>query len=282
MDISHLKTFLEIYKTRHFRKSAEKLFITQSAASARIKLLEDRLGVALFTRDKRNIEPTPAAHRFFKYAEMVVTGWDQAKQVVALPDEYELSISIACMADIWHLFLKNWIVEIKDQRPEFAFNLMINQSHDVSDLLINGALDLGFVFEPIQLPSIEAHEVLEFEIKLFSTTPNQTPEQALDKNYIKIDWGVSFEYEYSQEYKDQAISNVRTNYGLMAIDIMKDNGGAAYLPDLSPLKNDPALPLYEVENAFIFKRKLYALYRKDTEVHENIAEIINTIKTIIA
>lgn len=282
MDISHLKTFLEIYKTRHFRKSAEKLFITQSAASARIKLLEERLGVKLFTRDKRNIEPTPAAHRFYKYAEMVVTGWDQAKQVVALPDEYALSITIACMADIWHLFLKNWIVKIKDQRPEFAFNLMINQSNDISELLINGALDLGFVFEPIQLPSIEAHEILEFEIKLLSTTPNQTPEEALDKNYIKIDWGVSFEYEYSQEYKDQAISNVRTNYGLMAIDIMKDNGGAAYLPDLSPLKNDPTLPLYEVENAFIFKRKLYALYKKDSEVYENITEIINTIKTIIS
>ncbi len=63
---------------------------------------------------------------------------------------------------------------------------------------------------------------------------------------------------------------------------MKDNGGAAYLPDLSPLKNDPTLPLYEVENAFIFKRKLYALYKKDSEVYENITEIINTIKTIIS
>lgn len=281
MDISHLKTFLEIYKTRHFRKSAEKLFITQSAASARIKLLEERLGVQLFTRDKRNIEPTPAAHRFYKYAEMVVNGWDQAKQVVALPGDYELSISMACMADIWHLFIKNWIVEIRDQKPEVAFNLMINQSNNISELLTNGALDLGFVFEPIQLPSIEAYEILEFEIKLFSTTPDQTPEEALDEDYIKIDWGVSFEYEYSQEYKDQAIANVRTNYGVMAIDILKENGGAAYLPDLNLLKNEPTLILHEVKNTFIFKRKLYALYRKDTEVSRSITDIINTIKTII-
>ena len=281
MDISHLKTFLEIYRTRHFRKSAEKLFITQSAASARIKSLEDRLGVNLFTRDKHNIEPTPAAHRFYKYAEMVVTGWDQARQVIALPTEYELSISVACMADIWHLFLKNWIVEIKDERPEVAFNLMINQSNNISDLLINGALDLGFVFEPIQLPSIEAQEILEFEIKLFSTTSNQTPQEALKENYIKIDWGVSFEYEYTQEYKDQAIANVRTNYGVMAIDMLKKSGGATYLPDLYPLKNDPSLTLYEVKNAFVFKRKLYAVYRKDTNVSQNITDIINTIKTII-
>lgn len=41
MDIAHLKTFLEIYRIRHFGKAAEKLFITQSAASARIKILED-------------------------------------------------------------------------------------------------------------------------------------------------------------------------------------------------------------------------------------------------
>jgi DNA-binding transcriptional LysR family regulator len=281
MDISHLKTFLEIYQTRHFRKSADKLFITQSAASARIKLLEERLGVKLFTRDKRNIAPTAAAHRFYKYADMVVTGWDQAKQVVALPNEYEQSISIACMADIWHLFLNDWIVEIKQENQELAFNLTIDQANNISDLLINGALDLGFVFEPMHLPALDMKQILEFEIKLFSTESGKTAEEALDKNYIMIDWGASFAYEYAQKYTDQSIATVRTNYGVMAIDILKSNGGSAYLPDLAALRKDKSLPLYEVENAFVFKRNLYALYRKDTHLDMEIEQVIKTIRKLL-
>ena len=278
MDISHLKTFLEIYQSRHFRKSADKLFITQSAASARIKLLEERLGVKLFTRDKRSIEPTAAAHRFYKYADMVVTGWDQAKQVVALPDEYQQSISIASMADIWHLFLKNWIVDLRQDNPELAFSLMINQSSSISDLLINGALDLGFVFEPTQYPSLEVTEMLAFEIKLFSTEPDKTVKEALDSNYIMIDWGASFAYEYAQEYTDQSIATVRTNYGVMAIDILKSNGGSAYLPDLEALRNDPTLSVHEVKDALVFKRKLYAMYRKDTDLIREIEQVLKTIR----
>ena len=277
MDISHLKTFLEIYQTRHFRKSAEKLFITQSAVSARIKLLEENLGVKLFTREKRKIEPTSAAHRFYKYADTVVTNWDQAKQMVSLPEDIEQSISLACMADVWHLFLNNWISDIQQQSPELAFNLMINQASNITEKLINGTLDLGLVFEPMNLPNLEMREVLSFEIKLFSTQPHQSLEEALNDNYVMVDWGASFAFEYSQKYAGRALATVQTNYGVMALDILKNKGGAAYLPDLNALKQDKSISLHEVEDAFVFERKLYAIFRKETPISSKIEELIEVI-----
>ena len=42
MDIEILKTFLEVARVRHFGKASESLFITQSAVSARIRLLEEK------------------------------------------------------------------------------------------------------------------------------------------------------------------------------------------------------------------------------------------------
>ena len=41
MDIDLLRTFLEVYRTRHFGRTAENLYLTQSAVSARIRLLEE-------------------------------------------------------------------------------------------------------------------------------------------------------------------------------------------------------------------------------------------------
>ena len=64
MDIDLLRTFLEVERLRHFRKAADELFITQAAVSSRIKLLEEILGVQLFTRQKRQIDLTPQGHRF--------------------------------------------------------------------------------------------------------------------------------------------------------------------------------------------------------------------------
>ena len=277
MNISHLKTFLEIYQSRHFRKSAEKLFITQSAVSARIKLLEENLGVKLFTHEKRQVEPTSAAHRFHKYADMVVSNWDQAKQIVALPEDVEQSVSLACMADIWHLFLNNWITDIHQQRPELAFNLMINEASNITEKLINGTMDLGLVFEPMHLPNLEMREVLTFEIKLFSTQPKQQLDNALGEGYIMVDWGASFAYEYAQKYAGRALATIQTNYGVMALDILRNKGGAAYLPDLNALHQDNSITLHEVKNAFIFKRKLYAIYRKDSPLKNKIEEIVNVI-----
>ena len=58
MYITHLRTYLEVYRTRYFSKAAGNLFVTQSAVSARIRQLEDKLGVRLFTRNRNNIQPT--------------------------------------------------------------------------------------------------------------------------------------------------------------------------------------------------------------------------------
>ena len=48
MDIRFLTTFIEVAKTRHFGKAAENLYLTQSAVSARIKLLEEYFHTTLF------------------------------------------------------------------------------------------------------------------------------------------------------------------------------------------------------------------------------------------
>ena len=283
MDIAHLKTFLEIYQIRHFGKAAEKLFITQSAASARIKLLEEQLGVKLFTRDKRLITPTPAGHRFHKYAEIVVFGWEQARQVIALPDEYKQSLSIACMADIWHLFLNHWVVDIQKHHNDLALNLTINQANDISELLVNSALDLGFMFEPARVPALGFQEILTFPIKLFSTSPTATVREALSEDYIMVDWGASFAYEYAQAFEDMPTATIQTNYGIMALDLLKSRGGAAYLPELAvaTINQETNLTLHQVKEAPVFERKLYAIFHKNSDVDKQVVEVIQTIKKLL-
>lgn len=57
----HLRTFLETYRTQSLTKAANRLNITQPAASAHIQALESFVGKALFIRQARGVKPTVAA-----------------------------------------------------------------------------------------------------------------------------------------------------------------------------------------------------------------------------
>lgn len=277
MDIAHLKTFLEIYRVRHFGKAAEKLCITQSAASARIKLLEERLGVKLFTRERHAIEPTPAGHRFHKYAEMTVSGWEQARVMVALPEQYSQSLSIGYLPDTWHLFLKNWVDEVHAQMPETALNLTIHAGQNVQELILGSALDVGFVFEPINSPRLQSVNIASLKLKLFSNQPNMSLASAMGEGYVMVDWGAMFEYEHSKAFPGLTGAAIRTNYGVMALDLLRVGTRSAYLPDQVANSNVARHSLYSVEGAPVFERNLYAVYRSASTSIALIEQLIEVI-----
>ena len=67
MDIDALKTFIEVNRTRHFGQAARNLYVSQSTVSARIKLLEEQVGLPLFVRQRNNIQLTAAGEKLLHY-----------------------------------------------------------------------------------------------------------------------------------------------------------------------------------------------------------------------
>lgn len=57
----YLRTFLETYRAGSLTRAAERLGITQPAASGHLSALEAMLGKPLFLRQARGVKPTPAA-----------------------------------------------------------------------------------------------------------------------------------------------------------------------------------------------------------------------------
>jgi len=60
MDITLAKTFLAIAESGSFNDAADRLHVTQSTISSRIKTLEDLLGKSLLERSKSGAKLTPA------------------------------------------------------------------------------------------------------------------------------------------------------------------------------------------------------------------------------
>ena len=78
-----MRAFLEINSAGSFQAAAERLHITQSAISARIGTLEDRLNQKLFNRKRSGAELTDAGLRFLRHAQNCVQSWERAQQEIA-------------------------------------------------------------------------------------------------------------------------------------------------------------------------------------------------------
>src|SRR5574337_1050781 len=83
MDYDQLASFLEVAKLNSFSRAAEKIYRTQPAISAQVRLLEQECGEKLFDRSGKKVTLTPAGEILKKYAEKILGMQKEALQAIA-------------------------------------------------------------------------------------------------------------------------------------------------------------------------------------------------------
>lgn len=83
MDIKQLRYFTAVYERRNLSHAAQACNVAQSAISYHLANLETTLGVRLFERQPRGMEPTPAGARLYDHAQAILRGIEAAAQDVA-------------------------------------------------------------------------------------------------------------------------------------------------------------------------------------------------------
>lgn len=78
MEIKNLEAFLLLARSLNFTKSAEQMFLSQSAFSRQIIRLEEEIGCQLFKRTKRSVELTTYGKRFLEHAEIIVSEYNKS------------------------------------------------------------------------------------------------------------------------------------------------------------------------------------------------------------
>lgn len=83
MDIRQLQYFVGIAETGRFSEASRMLFVTQSAVSQQIKLLEEELGTQLFVRQTHSVTLTESGQELLPLAKKVLRGVTECRDRIA-------------------------------------------------------------------------------------------------------------------------------------------------------------------------------------------------------
>lgn len=262
MDIDLLRTFRELQRTRHFGHAATNLFVSQSTVSARIKLLEEQLGARLFSRDRNNIRLTPAGVRFLPYAEQMIDTWTRARQTLVAGERGEEVVLFAAPGILWEAVAGGWLEQLAQTRPQTGISGEV-LNHDVLlRRLLDGLLDLAFMFEEPRHEHLVTVAVAELELTLFASRPDATVDDALGDGYILVDWGRRFAAFHAGNFATAPAPRLRLAHLSSARHLLAQRGGAAYLPRQIGESTAGLLP---VAAAPTFRKPVYAVFRRQPE-----------------
>lgn len=259
MDIVSIKTFLELAVIGNFSRVAERLHITQSTVSARIKVLEDRLSCSLFERTPSGVKLTPAGQRFHRYAVGIQQLWQEGRQEVALPPGYDGSVGIGVHMTLWQRFLPGWISWMRERYPFLGLNVETDYSERLTEYVAQGLLDVAVTHMPTVLPGLHAERFMDDSLVMVSSKP-ATLSECRNKNYIYIDWSYGYREEHLDKLPQLHSAPLNIGFGEVALRYLLNNDGFAYLPQEDVKKYVDEGRFHVVEDSPILSRPAYLVY----------------------
>lgn len=249
-------TFLAIVESGNMARASERLNVTQSTVTARLKALEGELGQTLLQRANKNSEVSLTSHgfRFKRYAEAMADLWQQAHRETTLDEGTGAVCDIGCHLDLWSSLGMEMIDGIHHTHPATVVSAWPGNQVLVEQWLRTNLIHAAITYEITVLESQTAHALEDEQLVLYSTRPDS--KMAYDGDYVFVDAAHGqFSRLHARAYAHADIAKVSFGSAVWALNYLQRHGGSAYLP--THLATQPLMDgvLYPVLNAPEFSRK---------------------------
>lgn len=208
IELRHLTYFLAVAEELHFRKAAEKLFISQPGLSRQIKQMEDLLQAQLFVRDNKKVGLTPAGYYLKGQAEAIFKELKETKRQLQLIGEGDTGeLRIGFLGSAMQTVIPNLLVAVKGKYPKIKTALEERSNQEQVEAVLKDELDLGFVRLDRVPAALNMQTVFEdtFSLVLPESYPMLTREYKGMQRFAADNF-ILFSQDYSPFYYDTIMS----------------------------------------------------------------------------
>ncbi|SIS81220.1 transcriptional regulator, LysR family [Zobellia uliginosa] len=208
LELRHFNYFLAVAKELHFRKAAEKLFISQPGLSRQIKQMEEILDTPLFVRDKKKVKLTPAGMYLKEEVEFILNHLELIqKQSRTIGEGHLGEVRIGFLGSAMQEVIPKFLLQLKESYSGIKTSLEELSNRAQVDALLKDKLDIGFVRLARVPKGIEIMPVKEDSFSVVLPENHALSAENFKKmGQLKEESFILFAQEYSPLYYDTVVS----------------------------------------------------------------------------
>lgn len=229
MDLTLIRTFLEVSATGSFVAASHRLYVTQSAVSLRIQRLEEQLGHPLFERSKAGAQLTQPGKQFEGYALGLLRSWEEARQQVAIPEGFTRSLTIGGQVSLWPRLGFRLIDRLQAELPDLSVRAELAMPEQLLRAMTEGVMQLALTYSPTLRPGLSVDRILDEELVLVASWPAASLAE-LAPHYVYVEWGSDFLHFHNLHLPGLANPGLTLRMGAMAGRFILNRHAAGFLP----------------------------------------------------
>lgn len=170
MDASDLRVFEAVSRHGSMNRAAQELHTVQSNVTARIRALEEELGVSLFQRHARGVSTTPAGQRILPFVGRIAKLLADARTAALDEGSPAGTLAIGSLETTTALRLSPLLGRFAKTYPQVRLVVTTGTTRRLIDDVVACRVEGAFVAGPVSHPDLD-HEVVFREELVLVTSP---------------------------------------------------------------------------------------------------------------
>ncbi|NVO18038.1 MAG: LysR family transcriptional regulator [Rhodoplanes sp.] len=186
MDPADLEVFAAVARHGSMRAAAEALNTVQSNVTARIRVLEDEIGAALFERHSRGVVLTAAGRRLLPYVGRVTSLLRDAAAAARDDGTPKGPLLLGALETTLALRLSPLLSSYARAFPEVDLTLRTGTTAELIDKVLGREVEGAFVCGPVDHPDLVEEVVFREELAILTAPDVTRLDAALARSGLKI------------------------------------------------------------------------------------------------
>lgn len=255
-----LRYFLELAKTLHVSRAAERLGITQPALSHALKRMETEVGRELFVRSKKGLTLSSAGIQLLSSADALNEHWTNLTNALKT-DEAEVAglIKLGCHTAVAQYTLPHLLPLLLKENPKLEIRLAHGLSREITEQVVSSKLDVAFAINATPHPDLIMKELFKDQVTFWKK------KSGANTDVLCLDPSLAQSQAVLAKIKKSGLTFRRTieSTSLEVLASLVSSGtGVGILPTrVAQSYSDGKLE--RIEGAPVFDDTLYLIYKRE-------------------